>query len=93
MRLIAQALARSATDQAFTFAAFGNNDDAEFSVDIPRAIPVTACGANFNFGWNYQFFAHDQSLAEFDCNQSISIPIGSIEGYFQSMAIILFFQQ
>ena len=41
----------------------------------------------------YQFFAHDQSLAEFDCNQSFSIPIGSIEGYFQSMAIILFFQQ
>ena len=79
MRFIAQALARPATDKAFTLAAFGNNDDTEFGVDIPRAIPVTACGTNLNLGWNNQFFAHDQWLAEFDFDQSISIPIGSVK--------------
>ena len=58
LELIIQSLAALALDQTFTFAIVFDNNNTEFLVNFPFAIPVAAGCADLDFGRKNQFFAH-----------------------------------
>ena len=57
-KLVVQALSAFAFSQAFSFCAFVDHDDAQFGVNLPDTILVTARCADLEFGRNDQFFGH-----------------------------------
>lgn len=58
LELVVQPLAALVLHQALAFAAFLDDNDRQFRVYLPLAIPVAACCADFHFGRENQFFAH-----------------------------------
>jgi len=45
-------------NEALPLATLINDDDTQIGVNLPFTVPIAACGADFYFGRNNEFFAH-----------------------------------
>lgn len=57
--LMVESVATCTMDQTFPLTTIIDYDHAQFGVNLALTVPVTAGCANFHFGGNDQFWAHN----------------------------------
>ena len=75
--LMVEPVATCAMDQTFPLATVIDDDHPQLGVDLALTIPVAAGCANFHFGGDDQFWAHNGQLAILNVNKSTVFNNGS----------------
>ena len=75
--LMVEPVATCAMDQTLPLATVIDDDDPQLGVDLALTIPVAAGCANFHFGGDDKFWAHNGQLAILNVNKSTVFNNGS----------------
>ena len=80
-QFIGQGVATFALDQTLALTGFINDHQSQFGVNTSYAVPITARGADFDFGGENDFFTHVRLNFRFVCFESDFFPNSSMFGF------------